>query len=225
MLMGKIYAMSDIHGCMYEFEEALSLVDLSGDNMLILLGDYIHGPDSYGVLNKIINLQLEYGQDKVVALLGNHEEMAIDGRWPIGGIGEEGYNDHEDEEELFIEWMKSLPRYYATDHQIFCHAGVDEEAGEMWEWGTDDYTYTEKYPAETGYFYMDIIAGHVGTSVISGDPGYHDIFFDGESHYYIDGTVLSSGAIPVIMVDTKKRKYYRVTESGTWLIMPYDEED
>jgi len=94
----------------------------------------------------------------------------------------------------------------------------------MWEWGTDDYTYTEKYPAETGYFYMDIIAGHIGTSVISGDPGYHDIYFDGESHYYIDGTVLRSGVIPVLMVDTEKRKYYRVTESGTWLILPYDED-
>ena len=35
----KIFAMSDIHGSPVEFEEALELVDLSGDNMLILCGD------------------------------------------------------------------------------------------------------------------------------------------------------------------------------------------
>lgn len=33
----KIFAMSDIHGSLAELERALELVDLSGDNMLILL--------------------------------------------------------------------------------------------------------------------------------------------------------------------------------------------
>ena len=39
--------MSDIQGSPVEFEEALELVDLSRDNMLILCGDYVHGYDSY----------------------------------------------------------------------------------------------------------------------------------------------------------------------------------
>lgn len=80
----KIYAMSDIHGCLQEFEAALELVDLSSDNKLILLGDYIHsGADSYGVLHKIMQLQQKYGNEKVVALMGNHEELVIEGRAPI----------------------------------------------------------------------------------------------------------------------------------------------
>ncbi len=219
----KVYAMSDIHGCLQEFEAALALVDLSNDDsMLILLGDYVHGPDSYGVLKKIIELQKRYGQDRVVALIGNHEEMVIDGRWPIcGGYNGEIYDDREAEEDEHIEWMKSLPRYYATERQIFCHAGIDEDAEDMWEWGTDDYTFTEKYPAQIGHFYMDIIAGHIGTAVISDNPSYHDIYFDGESHYYIDGTVLDSRVILVLMVDTETNKYYKVTDSGNWLILPY----
>lgn len=61
--------------------------------------------------------------------------------------------------------------------------------------------------------------------MISGDPGFHDIYYDGESHYYIDGTVNDSGILPVLMVDTEKDMYYRVTESGNWLILPYDEEN
>lgn len=223
----KIYAISDIHGCLAEFQEALSLVDLSNDDsMLILLGDYVHGPDSFGVLKKVIELQKRYGQDKVIALIGNHEDMVIDGRWPIcDAYNEERYDDREAEEDGYIEWMMSLPRYYATERQIFCHAGVEEDAEEMWEWGTDDYTFTEKYPAQIGSFHMDIIAGHIGTAEISNDPNYHDIYFDGESHYYIDGTVLDSGVIPVLMVDTETNKYYRVTEAGNWLILPYDDDN
>ena len=50
--------MSDIHG----FLDALSLVDLDDkNNMLILCGDYIHGgSDSYGVLEKIMELKKKY---------------------------------------------------------------------------------------------------------------------------------------------------------------------
>lgn len=72
---------------------------------------------------------------------------------------------------------------------------------------------------------MDIIAEHIGTSEISGDPRYHYIYFDGESHYYIDGTVLDSGVIPVLMVDTEENKYYRVTDAGNCLIIPYNEDN
>ena len=75
--MSYIYAMSDIHGCFDAFEYALSLVDFSDDNKLILLGDYIHEPDSYGVFNKIMQLQNKYDSDKVTALIGNHEDMAV----------------------------------------------------------------------------------------------------------------------------------------------------
>ena len=57
-----IYCMSDIHGCIGEFEYALSLVEEQlgrADAKLLLLGDYVHGPDSYAVLDKIIDLQNE----------------------------------------------------------------------------------------------------------------------------------------------------------------------
>lgn len=233
-----IYAMSDIHGCLEAFEKALALVDLSENNKLILLGDYIHGPNSCGVLDKIMQLQNQYGCDKVIALMGNHEVMALDGTWPIGErtwpigertwpVGENGeeYDDRKNREERYLLWMKNLPRYYTEGNTVFVHAGVDEEAEDIWEWETDDYTFTEKYPAQTGPFCMNIVAGHVGTAVISGNPRFHDIYYDGQSHYYIDGTVLDSGMIPVIKVDTERDKYYRVTDSGDWLILPYDEEN
>ena len=79
----KIYAMSDIHGCIDEFNNALKLIDLEATNtMLILLGDYIHGGDSIAVLDKVIELQKQYGDQKVVALMGNHEEA--EDLWEVG---------------------------------------------------------------------------------------------------------------------------------------------
>lgn len=221
----KVYAISDIHGCLYQFEKALSRIDLSGANKLILLGDYVHGSDSCGVLERIMQLQDTYGSDKVIALKGNHEEMVIDGRWPMwetkGGQPLEKTAD----DTRYIEWMRKLPLYHVIDNTIFCHAGVDEEAGELWKWGTNDYTFIEKYPAQTGKFYMDIVAGHVGTSIIAKNKSYHDIFYDGESHYFIDGSAYRSKKLLVLMLDTENGKYYRITETGAWLILPYAEEN
>lgn len=124
--------------------------------------------------------------------------------------------------------QKIYQGYYSEGKTIFVHAGIDEGAGDLWEWGTGDDIFVGKYTAETGKIEdldMKVVAGHVGTAEIVGDPYFHDIYYDGESHYYIDGTVQDSGVIPVLMVDTNEDKYYRVTQSGNWLILPYEEEN
>lgn len=221
----KIFAMSDIHGCLQEFEAALELVDLSEDNKLILLGDYVHsGADSYGVLNKIMELQREYGVEKVIALMGNHEEVVIEGRAPVKEAwGSDLYNSDEENDDDYIIFMQNLPLYHVEGDIIFVHAGIDEEAGEEWEWESTVRDYLEKFPAETGHFKggMTIVAGHVGTAVITGNPRFHDIYFDGESHYYIDGTVYGSGFIPVLMYDTDEETFYQVVEGGKYEVEPY----
>lgn len=221
----KVYAISDIHGCIGSFEDALALVDLSGENQLVLCGDYIHGgEDDYAVLDRIMALEQQYGTDKVIVLAGNHEDMACDGRWSIGE-SPLSYSDVCDKDNhKYIAWMQNLRRYYVVDNTIFVHAGIDEEAEDWWKWGTDDFTFTEKYPAETGKFYMNIVAGHVGTAEIARNPNFYDIYFDGDSHYYIDGTVLKSGRLPVIQLDTNSNKFYHVTKTGRYIILPYHEE-
>lgn len=231
----KLYCMSDIHGCLAEFEEALSLVVErleEGDVRLILLGDYIHGgADNRGVLDKVMALQCKYGSDKVVALMGNHEEFVL---WGDSTVDQmiKTYKDVADErdndDDKYLRWLENLPRYYTEGNTIFAHAGIDEGSGDLWEWGTGDEIFTGKYPAETGQIEgLDekVVAGHIGTAEISGNPRYHDIYYDGASHYYIDGTVLDSGRIPVLKVDTETDRYYRVTEAGDWLILPYEEEN
>ena len=223
----KIFCMSDIHGHLDAFEDALKLVlprlD-DPDTKLLLMGDYIHdGPNGRRVIDRIIGLQEKYGAEKVMALLGNHEDLIL---WKLASIDDANmpYDGDSAENKKYVHWMSKLPRYYSEGNTIFVHAGIDEEAGDLWEWGTSDEIFTGKFPAETGKIEgidMKVVAGHIGTSSISGDPDFHDIFYDGASHYYIDGTVSVSGVIPVMMVDTEKDKYYKVMEKGFILVLPY----
>ena len=224
----KIYCMSDIHGCKAPFDEALSLVQRrleETDTKLIVLGDYVHGgPDGRGVMDRMMELQKKYGTEKVIAILGNHDEAVAMGLADIDdntGVELKGCGG---DDRQYIKWLSQLPRFYTEGKTIFTHAGIDEEAGELWICGTSDHVFTGKYPPGRGRIPdldMKVVAGHVGTSELAGDPGYHDIYYDGESHYYIDGTVLVSGVIPVLMVDTVSDTYYKIDRKGKHPIRPY----
>lgn len=243
--MSKIYALSDIHGYLDILKETMKKVDLSSNNKLIFLGDYIdEGPSSKGTLEYIYNLQKQY-PDQVIVLKGNHEEMFLE--WLADPeylfelqpdfqtikpfLTEKHLSDinklrnssqpttvydinrivaqcvQKNNREL-IEWMKGLSVYYETENQIFVHAGVDEEAGEYWSYGTENHYYMSKFPPTVGAFYKDIIAGHTGTSFFTIDKNFHDIYFDGKSHYYIDSTVYVSHKLNLLVYDTETKKYY-----------------
>ena len=77
--MAKLYAISDIHGYLDEFRDALNKVNLNDkDNRLFLLGDYLdNGLQSFQVISKIIELEEVY-PNQVITLLGNHEEWFYD---------------------------------------------------------------------------------------------------------------------------------------------------
>ena len=117
--------------------------------------------------------------------------------------------------EKLILWIKNMPLYYETENQIFVHAGVDEEAEDYWMWGTTENIFLSKFPATKGKFYKTIISGHIGTCSkgLANDRGYHDVYFDGESHYYIDGSVYSGGKLILLAYDENQDKYYQI-ENG-----------
>ena len=264
-----IYAISDIHGCMEELDRKMKLVDLSGDNRIVFLGDYIdYGPASGQVLQYLFHLQQEYGANKVIVLMGNHEAMFLEwidefkkeqtplmealsyDSW-LKTDSEHGYNTLRTliSEEQFrhiteierkasftvlntqavkmvletnhelIRWVRSLKSFYQTDTQIFVHAGVDEEADEYWEWGTGDDIFLWKFPASLGSFCKTVIAGHIGTGDIARDRSFHDIYFDGASHYYIDGSVYKHGKLLLLGYD---ENYYQIENGRQIPVRKYD---
>lgn len=123
----------DIHGCSRALDTLLEAIHPTSDDTLVLLGDYVdHGPDSYGVMERLIRLK-----DKchLVPLLGNHEAMMLDAleneskmaRWLECG-GEEAlasYKNHGCNGSIpsaHLDFIKGCQTFYETDTHIFVHA-------------------------------------------------------------------------------------------------------
>ena len=208
------------------------------DNRLILLGDYIdNGSKSFQVLSKIIELEEVYS-GQIITLFGNHEEWFYDWLIPetptASAFGEtiQSFFSPEELKEIlvsnpnnfeiairnaiktktkFIDWFKERykdKRYYETDNQIFVHAGIEEEAGDLWEELTSPETFTNKFPVTTGAFIKDVISGHIASHQVARDDSYLGKVYYNQNHYFIDGDVYHSKTIPVLCYDTITKKYY-----------------
>lgn len=77
--MGHVYAISDLHGCWYNFEETLKI--LQPDDIVYCLGDCgDRGEDGWKIIKAVLN------DERFIYLKGNHEEMlckAIDSYYRI----------------------------------------------------------------------------------------------------------------------------------------------
>ncbi|MFL8888505.1 metallophosphoesterase [Helcococcus kunzii] len=221
----RIFVIPDIHGMLGELQYIYSFLSeklLEDDTKLLFLGDYIHGgEDSKGVIDFVIRLQEQYGRDKIIALLGNHEEFVMKGYSSI----EEMQLSSEEVEDRYLYWIESLPRFYQEGNTIFCHAGIDETLQADWDY-TDDYTFTNKYPHELGKIEgldFKVVSGHIHTSEIAEDSSFDGIYYDGYSHIYLDGDVLRTGKLNILLVETGEYedKYFEVIENRVYPIIEY----
>src|SRR2546423_845077 len=72
-------AIGDIHGCLTAFDALLAAAAVQRDDHLILLGDMVdRGPDSKGVLDRVIGLH--HAMPNIAVLRGNHEELMLAAR-------------------------------------------------------------------------------------------------------------------------------------------------
>ncbi|MBF0196741.1 MAG: metallophosphoesterase [Planctomycetes bacterium] len=134
-----IFVISDIHGCLQEFNELLAKLPIKTNSQFVFLGDYIdRGPHSAGVIDRILKLKESY---EVVALAGNHEQMLMhfleDKSTPeaasfvINGGGatlasySDSLGDYQMPEE-HMDFLKSLKLCHEMDDDFFVHAGVPD---------------------------------------------------------------------------------------------------
>ncbi len=126
-------------------------------------------------------------------------------------------NHHE-----LLEWLfkkKEDPRFFETENQIYVHAGICEEYEELWKQLTDPNDFIWKSPAETGAFYKDIIAGHVSSADVANDESYLGrVFWDRQSHFFIDGKTIRSKIVPLLTYNTDSKVYssYERQDDGPW---------
>ena len=121
-----------------------------------------------------------------------------------------------------LKWLSSKKKslYYETTNQIFVHAGICEVDEELWKYATEESEFTWKFPAETGSFYKDIIAGHVSSVMVSNDTNYLGrVYWDHENHFFIDGETNRSGIIPILKYDTISKVYssYDKNAEAEWV--------
>lgn len=150
----KRYVVGDIHGCYDELIDLIEKIDNHSQHQearMIFVGDYVdRGPKSKEVVNLIRKLQNE-GH---VALMGNHEDMILNGElmYAAQTIVSFNGNIHQPMPEEYLNWMRSLPLYYEDDTIIVAHAGaksgvpMNEQSDAMLLW----YRYEDRGPALMG---------------------------------------------------------------------------
>jgi serine/threonine protein phosphatase 1 len=151
------YAIGDIHGCYDLLNTLIRAIDDDDerrgatDTRLLFLGDYIdRGPNSRAVIELMMKLDL--GDDKVVFLMGNHEEVLLataegnrraaalfhkmGGRETLLSYGISAHDyDYADASGIVdmirsaiprehLEWLASLRSSYRAGDYFFVHAGV-----------------------------------------------------------------------------------------------------
>ncbi len=131
-------AIGDIHGCLTALDTLLAAVKPRPEDVLVALGDFTdRGPDSKGVIERLIALQSECN---LVPIMGNHDEMmlvALTGRespmwlWCGGKETLQSYG-HQPHDELLEcvpeahrEFLIRLRPYHEDEKHIFAHATVD----------------------------------------------------------------------------------------------------
>lgn len=134
--MGRLIAISDIHGCCLTFEKLLININFSPEDHLVLLGDYIdRGPRSKEVLDLIL-FYLGRGY-KITCLKGNHEVMFLEAfeddtltlRFLRAGgdmtLQSFGVSTVKEVSLEYIQFMKGLKDVHVEGRFVFVHAGLN----------------------------------------------------------------------------------------------------
>src|ERR1041384_1650393 len=146
------FAIGDIHGHLSLLDRLLASLTILPDDTIVFLGDYVdRGPNSRGVVERVMEIKAERG-DRCICLLGNHEDMMLDywrrtrggqelrifavpgvalaaeygsGFWETVG-GEATLSSYCGAiPEGHIAFIAGLPLTYEDDDFIFVHAGLN----------------------------------------------------------------------------------------------------
>ena len=146
------FVIGDIHGRLGLLNKLLGSLPMSADDKVVFIGDYVdRGPDSKGVVERVMTLKEDLGE-RCVCLLGNHEDMMLDHlkrtreAWDLAYLAICGldsvsrYGDHHwlvvggnatresYDGEVPIEhvaFLAGLPLIYEEEEMICVHAGLN----------------------------------------------------------------------------------------------------
>lgn len=132
----RLFAIGDVHGCSAALETLLDAIAPTPADIVVMLGDYVdRGPDSRGVIDRLLRLQNEC---RLRPLLGNHELMflaALRGEaefrfwYSCGGDATlASYGSRlEDVPQEHLEILRNCRPYFETPEFLFVHANYEPD--------------------------------------------------------------------------------------------------
>ena len=142
--MSNTFVIGDIHGGLKALQQVLNRANVTTNDKLIFLGDYVDGwSETPAVLDFLIDLSATYS---CVFMQGNHEEMLL--RWLKKEDDNELWRFHGGEVtvqsyqniplrtiEKHISFLEKLNEYYIDDkNRLFVHAGFTHLKGVAFEY-------------------------------------------------------------------------------------------
>lgn len=226
-----IYAVSDLHGCYEKYLNLLSRINLSGEDVLYILGDIVdRGSGSMEIVLDLIH------RKNVIALLGNHDYEASlflrnfavpnDGYY-ADGLAEsfsfwlsdggkptyESFLEMDDEKRcIVLNYLSSLSFFReltVSGRKFFLSHTVPEKEKMLKreECRMKDFLYGR---AEYDRVYFEdtiIVTGHTPTAFI--DPDFEGRIWKGNNHIEIDCGAVFGEALGCICLDTLEEIYVR----------------
>jgi serine/threonine protein phosphatase 1 len=206
-------AVGDIHGSLSKLRKLLSRCEehAGGRSVtFVFLGDYIdRGPDTAGVIGSLIDLQAK-GRERVIALMGNHEAMALD--VIDGNVPEEVWLSQggaatlksyavarpRDLPRQHVDWLRSLRLTYDDGRRFFVHAGVDPEKPLHAQENEDLIWIREPFLSHSGDYGRLIVHGH--TPLPTGTPDLRS------NRLNLDTGAVYGGPLTAALFDTTQVK-------------------
>ena len=222
----RTFAIGDIHGGLKALIQVLNKLEITEDDKIIFMGDYVDGwSESAQVIDFLINLSSKFN---CIFIKGNHDawcqnwlknESDVHPSWYLHG-GKETMESYEgfsaDEKKQHLIFFENMPMYHIDDeNRLFLHAGFTSLYGAVRELDKRIF-YTDRslwemllaldrtidkeslfYPKRIK-LYKEIYIGHTPTTNYN-EPNPINI----ENVWNIDTGAAFKGKITGINIDTK----------------------
>lgn len=226
MEMKRTIAIGDIHGGLKALVQLLEKIELTTEDKLIFLGDYVDGwSDSANVVTYLIELAK---QNTCIFVRGNHDDLTH--RWLKTGELNEQWLQHggqssidayrnfsAEEKQAHIEFFEQMVNYYVDkENRLFVHAGFtnlhgpDQEyhdTGYYWDrtlWETA-LALDKQMPSSHAHYpkrlkvFKEIFIGHTPTTRIDRDKPVN-----AANLWNVDTGAAFKGKLSALDVDSKK---------------------
>lgn len=134
---GKRWIIADIHGCIHTLRALWQKIQVSTEDQVFFLGDYIdRGTDSGAVIDQILAWKKDF---QIYTLMGNHEKMFLNANPDrLAQYAKEYHcwtllNENQEIFPHYFQFLNELYFYIEMPDAILAHAGLNFHAENIFE--------------------------------------------------------------------------------------------